>query len=127
MLVTDNFSDFATDTFTTRLNGMGCRHLFTALRNPCPIDQSENSSRILKLLLIPLLLQHFINWEGLYTHLCCNIKMLNNKCFGFYALHESLRCYQQSFGQVNILLNLNTPQTSLWVDSEFPTCFAQLA
>ena len=42
MLVTDNGSHFAADAVTIWLNGIGCRHLFTARRHPCCNGQAEN-------------------------------------------------------------------------------------
>ncbi|CAI2735531.1 unnamed protein product [Schistosoma spindalis] len=48
VLVTDNGSHFAVDAVTTWLNGIGCKHLFTAPRHPCSNGQAENFVRTLK-------------------------------------------------------------------------------
>ncbi|CAH8818866.1 unnamed protein product [Schistosoma curassoni] len=48
VLVTDNGSHFAADAVTTWLNGIGCKHLFTAPRHPCSNGQAENFVRTLK-------------------------------------------------------------------------------
>ncbi|CAH8585173.1 unnamed protein product [Schistosoma haematobium] len=48
VLVTDNGSHFAADAVTTWLNGMGCKHLFTAPRHPCSNGQAENFVRTVK-------------------------------------------------------------------------------
>ncbi|CAH8556556.1 unnamed protein product [Schistosoma rodhaini] len=49
VLVTDNGSHFAADAVTNWLNGIGCRHLFTAPRHPCSNGQAENFVRTLKI------------------------------------------------------------------------------
>ncbi|CAH8523853.1 unnamed protein product [Schistosoma mattheei] len=48
VLLTDNGSHFAANAVTTCLNGIGCKHLFTAPRHPCSNGQAENFVRTLK-------------------------------------------------------------------------------
>lgn len=77
VLVTYNSSQFAADVFSTWLNGVGCRHPFTAQRQSCSNIQAENFIRTLKLLLVPLLLQHVMNWREEKTHFYCNVEILD--------------------------------------------------
>ncbi|VDP79208.1 unnamed protein product [Schistosoma mattheei] len=48
VIVTDNGSHFAADAVNTWLNGIGCKHLFTASRHPCSNSEAENFVRRLK-------------------------------------------------------------------------------
>ena len=48
VLVTDNGTHFTADALNDWLKGIGCKHLFTALRNPCSNGQAENFVKTLK-------------------------------------------------------------------------------